>query len=65
MKWLTPVVLFLLYLNVPAVAVRIHGAPFVLGVAAAFCSFWHLLRMRVDLERRSALALQKSIDFER
>jgi len=31
MKWVTPVVLFLLYLNAPAVAVRIHGAPFILG----------------------------------
>ena len=28
MKWLTPGILFLLYLNAPAVAVRIHGAPF-------------------------------------
>jgi O-antigen ligase len=31
MQWLTPAVLFLLYLNAPAVAVRIHGAPFLLG----------------------------------
>jgi O-antigen ligase len=31
MKWVTPLVLFLLYLNAPAVAVRIHGAPFLLG----------------------------------
>ena len=31
MTWIAPVTLFLLYLNVPAVAVRIHGAPFVLA----------------------------------
>lgn len=31
MTWIAPVVLFLLYLNVPAVAVRVHGAPFILG----------------------------------
>jgi O-antigen ligase len=31
MQWLTPVILFLLYVNAPAVAVRIHGAPFMLG----------------------------------
>ncbi len=28
MKWLAPAILFLLYMNAPAVAVRIHGAPF-------------------------------------
>lgn len=31
MIWLTASVLFLLYVNAPAVAVRIHGAPFALG----------------------------------
>jgi O-antigen ligase len=30
-SWIAPVILFLLYLNVPAVAVRMHGAPFILG----------------------------------
>jgi putative inorganic carbon (HCO3(-)) transporter len=31
MTWVTPLVLFVLYVNAPAVAVRIHGAPFLLG----------------------------------
>ena len=31
MSRIAPVILFLLYLNVPAVAVRVHGAPFLLG----------------------------------
>jgi O-antigen ligase len=31
MIWLTSILLFLIYLNAPAVAVRIHGAPFFLG----------------------------------
>lgn len=31
MIWLTTAILFLVYLNAPAVAVRVHGAPFVLG----------------------------------
>ena len=31
MSWLAPAILFLLYLNAPAVAVRIHGAPFLLA----------------------------------
>ncbi len=31
MSWLGPIVLFLIYLNVPAVAVRVHGAPFALA----------------------------------
>ena len=31
MKWVAPAILFLLYLNAPAVAVRIHGAPFILA----------------------------------
>ena len=33
MTWLTAGILFLIYLNAPAVAVRMHGAPFVLGAA--------------------------------
>lgn len=33
MKWLTAAVLFLVYLNAPAVAVREHGAPFFLAAA--------------------------------
>ena len=33
MIWLTTAILFLVYLNAPVVAVRIHGAPFVLGAA--------------------------------
>lgn len=31
MIWLTAATLFLIYMNAPAVAVRIHGAPFILG----------------------------------
>lgn len=33
MIWLTAGILFLVYLNAPAVAVRMHGAPFVLAAA--------------------------------
>lgn len=33
MKWFTAAVLFLLYLNAPAVAVRVHGAPFLVAAA--------------------------------
>jgi O-antigen ligase len=32
-SWIAPIVLFLVYLNAPAVAVRVHGAPFFLGAA--------------------------------
>ncbi|MEZ4289174.1 MAG: hypothetical protein R3E53_01050 [Myxococcota bacterium] len=33
--WLSTAVLFLVYLNAPAVAVRVHGAPFALRCARA------------------------------
>lgn len=33
MRWLTGAILFLVYLNAPVVAVRMHGAPFLLAAA--------------------------------
>jgi len=41
------------------------GAPFVAGVVAALCTYWHLLRMRADLERRRNFALMHGEEFGR
>ena len=41
------------------------GWPFAAGVATGIIAYLHLLRMRVDLERRRAQALVQLDDFER